>query len=299
MFLIQKKFLLAMSLLASPLLMAESVIVTDGDLEISDEELQFVVGKWTPQMREVALMDPGDRLELINMVVVNKRVANEAEVYVKDNPDLYWEYMQGKEAYQRNFLLQTFSNSIVTPDFTELAQEQYTVLKDKYASIPERRTSSHILFASPPGQPRDDVLAEAATVLAGLRAGEDFYQMVSQHSDEPGASERKGKFDRWLAIGEEGVAAPYVQGVFTIEAEGEYAELVETQFGVHIIRLDGIQEKSYKTFEDVRPVIEKELEADYRKLAMKDFISQFQMSEGVIIDNEAVDAILKPYSEKE
>ncbi|KAA1194527.1 hypothetical protein F0M18_03625 [Pseudohalioglobus sediminis] len=277
----------------------EQVVVKDGNTTLTFEEFADTVTRWTPQMREAAIADEGDRLELINLALANKKLAEEADDYIAENPQFKMEYLNGLRAYQRDFMLRKVSASIEMPDFAELAEEQYTVKKDKYALIPERRISSHILFSSPPGVPRDNLMVEAQEVLDQLRAGANFREMVNLHSDEPGAAQKGGKFNRWIRFGEQGVSPRYSEGLFSIENVGEYSELVNSEFGIHIIRLDGIQEKSYKSFEEVKGNMIKELEDEYRRLAMKDFVAQFQMSEGTVIDNEAIQAILEPYTAQE
>lgn len=280
----------------SPLIAAQDAVITDGDVSLSYDELAFFVGRWTPQMQEVAVTDEGDRLELLNMVLANKKLALEAEKLTAEKPELHWTYMAGMRAYQRDFVLRHYAENIEFPDFSELAHEQYVSKKDKYALVPERRMSSHILFSAPPGFPRDDILVEAQGVLDELRAGADFVEMVKLHSDEPNAAAKEGKFNLWMQFGEQSVSPPYSEGVFEIGNVGEYSELVQTQFGVHIIRLDGIQEKSYKPYDEVKGKILAELETEYRGLAMKDFVSKFQISEDAVIDGEAVEKILAPYN---
>lgn len=272
---------------------AQDIVVKDGEVTLSKEELAYYMSRWTKQMKESAIQDEGDRLELLNLVLTNKRLAMEADRYAAQNPEFYWNYVAQVEAFRRDLMLRDVRSKLELPDFTALAQEQYTLNRDKYALIPERRISSHILFSSPPGRDRTGVLAEAQAVLDELRAGADFVEMVELHSGEPGAAERAGKFDRWLTFGEIGVAPPYTEGLFEIAEVGQYSELVQTQFGVHIIRLDGIQEKSYRGFDEVKDVIVTELANEYRQLALKDFVAQFQMTEDVIIDAEAVDELLQ------
>ena len=180
---------------------------------------------------------------------------------------------------------------------TALAEERYETQKDKYALVKERRISSQILIKSPPGVPREPALAEANEVLKQLRAGADFQEMVKEHSDEPGAVQKKGKFDRWVTYGQVGVEPRYTEGLFSIAKVGEYSEPVQSQFGVHIIRLDGIKPKFYQPFEKVKDKIEQDLANEYVRLAMKDYITRFNMGKDAVVDDEAVKAILKPYAE--
>jgi hypothetical protein len=277
----------------------EALVLEDGGVSISYDELAYLVAGWTPQMRESAIQDPGDRLELINLALANKRVAMQAEKMVDEHPELYWKYVTGLWGYQRNFVLAQQRELIEVPDFTELAREEYRVNKEKIAVNPEKRLSSHILFAAPPGIPRDDILVEAQAVLDEIRNGASFEEMVEQHSDEPNAAAKKGLFNYWMTYGDGKVSPPYSEALFKIEKVGEYSELTQTQFGVHIIRLDGIEEKTYKPFEEVAPQLIEAHEREYRSLAMKDFLAQFHISEDAVIDLDAVEKILAPYTAAE
>ncbi len=277
---------------------AQQVVVEDEGVKLSAEELAHHVSKWSPQMREAALDDDGDRLELVNMVMMNKKLAAAADPIVAQSPELAMEYLEGLEAYKRNFILRNYRDTIKLPDFTKLAKERYETEKDKYALVPEHRISSQILIKSPPGIPRDDALAEAADVLEQLRAGADFLEMVKEHSDEPGAVEKEGKFNRWVKYGEIGVAPRYSEGLFTIGKVGEFAEPVQTQFGVHIIRLDGIREQYYKTFEEVEPAIVKDLADEYVRLSLKDYVTKYNLTDEAVIDDAAVLEVLAPYAKQ-
>lgn len=289
----------AVLIFSSALAIGQTIVVRDGDVTLTQEELAFRVAGWTEQMRNSAIADTGDRLELINLVLANKKAALAGAELVAADPQLRQELQATIERYQRDILLKHHRDTIEYPDFTLLAREQYQLNKRKYALIPERRLSAHILFASPVGQPRDGVLAEAAEVLERLRAGADFEEMVAEYSDEPGAVEKAGKIDRWMKLGESGITPPYTEGLFKIAEVGGYSDLVQSQFGVHIIRLDGIQEEGYKPFEEVASEIEERLRAEYTGLEMKAFVARFQMSEDVEIDASAVEEILAPYKKPE
>lgn len=275
----------------------DAVVVKDDDTVLTYDEMAYAVTRWTPQMREAAIRDEGDRLELINLVLANRKVADYAQDYVAERPELQQEFDYALSTFKRNYVIQKVESELEMPDFTALAQERYATLKDQIAVNPEQRISSHILFAAPPGMPRDEVTVRAQEVLDQLRAGADFEEMVAKYSQEPGAAEKKGKFDRWVSYGEIGVSPRYSQGLFSIDKVGEYSEIVNSEFGLHIIRLDGIQEQTYKPFEEVRGQIEKELADEYRRLALKDFVAQFNMGEDVIIDAAAMEAILAPYQQ--
>ncbi|MBA6414277.1 peptidylprolyl isomerase [Parahaliea sp. F7430] len=276
--------------------LASIEVVRDQGTAITAAELDYLVSKWTRQMRDSAQRDKGDRLELLNMSLSNKKLSKEAD---KINPEkdgeLYWDYMVRLQTLKRNFVLEKFVAQLNIPEMDQLAKERYTTQKEKYAKIPETRISSHILFSSPPGLPRDGVLSKAAEVLDQLRSGASFEELVVEYSEDPGSKNKGGKFDRWVSLGQPGVSPPYTGGLFEIKEIGGYSDLVQTEFGVHIIRLDGIKEEGFKPFEDVREGIIAELENEYKKLAIKDYISTFQITDEAYINEPELEKILNKY----
>lgn len=99
--------------------------------------------------------------------------------------------------------------------------------------------ASHILF-----EPDDKATAE--TVLAEVKAGGDFAALAKEHSKDP-ASAAKGGDLGWPTT-------PYVpefQAAADTLAAGQVSELVETQFGWHIIKVIEKREARQKTLEEV------------------------------------------------
>jgi len=270
------------------------VVVQDGDVSLSYDEFAYIVSQMTPEMKQAAATDRGDRLEMVNMVLSIKKLAAEADKIPPGSED-YWRLSTRLMNEKRKFTLEAYEKNLQIPDMSALAAERYQTHKEDYALVPERRTSSHILFACPPGKcSREDAKVKAQKVLDELRAGADFGEMVQAHSGDPGTKTKEGKFDRWMAKGETGVAGPYSEGLFTIEGVGDYSELVNTQFGVHIIRLDGIQEQHFLPYEEVKEKIVAELRTEYRRTSIKDYTSKYNMTENVVIDDAAVEKIFTP-----
>ncbi|QIB66324.1 peptidylprolyl isomerase [Kineobactrum salinum] len=248
-------------------------------------------------MRESAATDHGDRLELINIALMNKKLAAAAEALTEEeDPEAYWRLHFQLQSVKRNFMVDRYAKSIEIPDMSELAQERYHTEKDKYAKVPEHRLTSHILFMCQPGKcDREPVRTKARKVLQQLQDGADFEEMVEQHSEDPGSKEKGGLYDKWFSLGGKGVEPRYTGGAFEIEEVGQYSDLVETQFGVHLIRLDGIREEHYLPYEEVKDSIISHLRAEYRKLAMKEYEAQLMISDDAYIDGPAMDEILEPY----
>jgi peptidyl-prolyl cis-trans isomerase C len=290
-------FLTGLLLSASQSLMAQ-VVIEDQGVSLTQGELEYIVTNgWNNQMIQSAVNNEDDRLELLNNILIMKKIAQEAD-NISPDTEAYWRLSTTLMKAKRKAVLTAYMASLEVPDMSALAAERYEAQKEDYARVREHRTSSHILFAGVPGSSREDIEVEAQAVLDELRAGANFEEMVLAHSDDPGTKAKKGKFNKWMKQGDVGVAGPYSLGLFQIGQEGEYSELVNTKFGIHIIRLDGVREAYFKPYEEVKENIIADLEAEYRTLSFKDYNGGFNMTEDVYINGAAIDEILAPYAAK-
>ena len=107
------------------------------------------------------------------------------------------------------------------------------------ASEPTEISARHLLVSykdalrAAPGIGRSKAEARARAEEAQKRAaaGEDFVALVKQYSDEPGAADRGGdlgKFDR------QSMVPAFANAAFALKV-GEVSQVVETQFGFHVI----------------------------------------------------------------
>jgi hypothetical protein len=276
---------------------AAPYVIEDGGVGLTREELQYLVKLWSPDMTQAAIKDPGDRIELLNMALASKKLAAlAATIPASDNPEAYWKQVFSVRTIQARYAVNHFVDGIEVPDMTALAAERYQTEKDKYALVPEERYSSHILLLCEPGVcNRDTRRVEAQKILDELKAGADFRELAGKYSEDPGSKDEGGQFDAWLTMGTPNVAPQYLGGLFEIAEVGGYSGIVDTRFGLHIIRLDDMRPAHHKPYEEVKDAIIGSLRTEYIKLAAKQYDAGFRLTDKAVIDNAAVEEILAPY----
>lgn len=280
--------------------LAQTVIEDEG-VGMSMEELEVLVKHWTPDMQQAAANDPGDRIELLNLALANKKLAEAGrKVTPEEDPERYWKNRIVVNNLERKLFVDSYMADLEIPDMSALALERYKAAPAKYALLPEARKSSHILIQCPgAGCEREAQEKLAKQVLAELEAGASFESLAAKYSDDPGSKDKGGRFDRWLERSGKNVDPYYLQGVFAIEKVGDHSDLVQSQFGFHIIRLDEVRAESYRPFSEVEPAITEELTVEYKKLAAKEFDARYRITDKAFIDQAAMDKLFAPYKNPE
>ncbi|HKW37725.1 MAG TPA: SurA N-terminal domain-containing protein [Burkholderiales bacterium] len=135
------------------------------------------------------------------------------------------------------------------------ARKYYEANLSKYGE-PEQRRASHILISVKSGASDEDkrkARERAQKVLAELRASPGrFAELARKESGDPGSAAQGGDlgyFSRGMMV------RPFEEAAFHLKP-GQISDLVESDFGFHIIKVTGIKPGKMKSFEQVRPEIE-------------------------------------------
>ena len=170
------------------------------------------------------------------------------------------EFMSREQADIEYLVLdaQTVSNSLQVSQ-AEL-KSYYEQNAQRMAGKQERR-ASHILINAPkdaPAAQREAAKAKASELLVQARkAPERFAELARKNSQDSGSAKDGGDLD-YFSRG--AMVKPFEDAVFALE-KGQVSDLVETDFGYHIIRLTDIRSPKVRSFEEMKD----ELTAEIKK----------------------------------
>ncbi len=135
---------------------------------------------------------------------------------------------------------------------------------------PEERRASHILLTFEAGASqadKDKVKAKAQSVLEQVRKNPaGFADIAKTESQDPGSASRGGDLD---FFGRGAMVKPFEEAVFAMK-KGDISDLVESEFGYHIIQLTDVRAPKTKSFEELRA----SLEADLKKQQAQKLFSE-------------------------
>jgi len=202
-----------------------------------------------------------------DQIVVNQEQISE---YFDNNKS---NFIEGRKV-QVDFVELSFDNieQQIEPD-NETLQKLYIENEALYTN-PEQRRAQHILL---------EEVSNASAILKEIRQGGDFSELARIHSKDITSSEEGGDlglFERELMVLE------FDAAVFGMNV-GDISDVVKTDYGYHIIKLNEIQPSTLQTFEEV----EEQLLALHKKNTNQNALYELQEELSNLAYEESIDVV--------
>jgi peptidyl-prolyl cis-trans isomerase D len=153
--------------------------------------------------------------------------------------------------------LDALAGQVHTDDAEIRAQYESSV---KLYTKPEERDAAHILIAVKPdadAAAKAAAKAKAADVMAKATANPaKFGELAKQFSQDPGSAAQGGDLG---SFGRGNMVKPFDDAVFAMKV-GDIVGPVETDFGYHVIKLNGISPEAVRPFDEVKAQIAGDLQ---------------------------------------
>jgi peptidyl-prolyl cis-trans isomerase C len=207
------------------------------------------------------------------------------EQYKKMIEDQGIDFAAWKDYYIRYMTCTKFLESKVgaTVQVTEEeAQKYYDENPDDF-KMPEQVRASHILISTratdpnaDPNQVKAQAREKAEKLLKQVKEGADFATVAKENSVCPSAAQG-GELP---PFGRGQMVPPFEEAAFTLKV-GEISELVETQFGYHIIKVAEHQDPNTVTFATAKDRIMERLKNEKMQDAFGSYIEALQQKAAI------------------
>ena len=179
----------------------------------------------------------------------------ELDAYYQANQKLF----QAPESASIEYVVLDLDSVKKTVALSEDEVKSYYEQNAARLSGKEERRASHILINAPKEMaPADRAKAKekAEALLAQVRKAPDsFADVARKNSQDPGSAASGGDLD---FFGRGAMVKPFEDAAFSMK-KGDISDLVESDFGYHIIKLVDIKAPKQKSFEELKPTIEADL----------------------------------------
>ena len=180
------------------------------------------------------------------------------------------------------------SNALSDEQALAMARTMYRAKPERF-QVGEQVQVRHILVRGKEADKRE----QAEKLLEQLKAGADFSKLAEESSEDPSSAKRGGD----LGFFKRGRMVPeFEEAAFALKNKGDLSAVVETQFGYHIIQLEGRKSPHIQPFDEVREPLIKEVRATVVSDARVKNAEEIKATGKP--DNEAIAAYAAKYAEE-
>ncbi len=216
-----------------------------GGITVSDQEVRDAYRQQGTKIKfDYAVINAEDLRKQINPTDA------ELQAFFKQNAARYKDAVPETRKLAYFALKPTDVPGGVSP-VTDQQVQQYYQQHQKDFQVPEEVKVRHILIKVPTGaDAKTDAAAKqkAEDLLKQIKAGGDFDALAKANSDDPGSKDQGGE----LGMIQRGVTVPaFEQAAFALQP-GQISDVVKTQFGYHILKVEEKQTAHLKPLEEVK-----------------------------------------------
>ncbi len=248
------------------------VLVTmEGD-KITLDEFNKALDKIPMNMKMAVATETGKKSYLDNLIM-KRLLLKEAK---KEKIDSDKDFLEKLEDIKDQLLMESLLKKKLTMDgklTDEDLKKYYEEHKEEFKKDGEIATR-HILVKTE---------EEAKQVQAKLQKGEDFADLAKRFSIDPNAKASGGD----IGYHPKGTLLPeYEAAAFKLKKVGQVTGIVKTQFGYHIIKLEGTKPPTYVSFEEVKDFIKQKIGQEKQKELFDKYVAELKKSAKITINDQ-------------
>jgi peptidyl-prolyl cis-trans isomerase D len=169
-------------------------------------------------------------------------------------------------------------------EVSEDEAEQYYEQNIQDFRTQEERRASHILIEF--GDDQQKAEQQAEDILAKINNGEDFAELAETFSSDTFSAENGGDLD-WFNMGMMDTA--FEDAAFALQNVGDVSDVVESEFGFHIIKLTDVKPEETSPFADVKEDVIAKLKAE--RAEEEFYAKQLRMAEVAFETPDTLDEV--------
>lgn len=260
------------------------VLATIDKDQITMDEFNKELDKIPMNMKMAVATESGKKSFLDNLII-KKLLLRES---IKDKTEDSKEFQTRLLDIKTQLLIESLLKKKIASD-SQLsdveAKKYYDENKDKFKKEREINTR-HILLKTE---------EEAKQIKEKLQNGEDFIELAKKFSIDPNAKTTGGE----IGFQPKGSILPeYEEAAFKLNRIGQVSGIVKSQYGYHIIRLEGTKPPTFVAFDEVKDFIKQQMAQEKQKELVQKYIEDLKKSAKITINENLLKEEKPAASEK-
>ncbi|MGE5238955.1 MAG: peptidylprolyl isomerase [Chloroflexota bacterium] len=261
----------------------DPVLAQVGDWKITKSDFERLMSYY-PEAKKYLEGQPQNQETFLKRIVQTYVISQVAR---KDGFDKKPEIKEQLDLNIDNYLATQFLKTEIVDKIvvTEEEMSSYYKAHQEEFTAPEQVKASHILIrvdATTSEDTRNKAKEKASEILARIKKGEDFGTLASEFSEDPGSKAKGGDlgfFSRGMMV------KPFEDAAFSLKP-GEVSDMVETQFGYHIIKVSERKDAEVQPYESVKEAVKLKVTDELRKTRLIEYIDKAMKDSGVQLHPE-------------
>ena len=263
----------------------ETVLASNARTKVTYEDLLAEVARIPEENRLEFMLSPQRLATVVENILINKIMSSEAQQSgLQNQPKIAAEIRNQTEKVLSKYRREQLEGTAPKIDLTPLAREMF-LTRAKNLERPALYSSWHTLIKIKDRTPTA-ALERAKIVKAKADAGEPLDAIAKEYSNDESTTVNFG-FIRPTPLS-------YLDTRFANALEklkpGESA-IVETDYGVHVVRLIKMEPRFIPTFDDVKTEMLAEAEKTYRQRVVENYLKKIRTDPTMKIHTEALDQV--------
>ncbi len=263
----------------------DAVLMSNARAKVTYEDLVAELARIPEDSRLEFLLSPQRLATVVENILIGKIMSAEAQQSgLQKKPNVAAEIRNQTDKVLTKYRREEIEANAPKIDLVPLAREIY-LTRLKNFEKPAVYTSWHTLIKTK-DRTRDAALELAKVVKAKVDAGEPLEAIAKQYSDDESIT-INGGFIRPTPLS-------YLDRGFANALEklkvGESA-IVETDYGVHVVRLLKLVPRNRPTFEDMKPDLLDEADKTYKQRVVETYVSNIRTDPTMKLNVENLDQV--------
>ena len=277
---------------AVPVVHAADVVtlVHDGQTAVTAVDVEADVQMRLPvEVRSQALASKQTAGQIAQNLFVRRALGKQALIDGLDKDPVVAAALQvARDKVLSDELLNRAASKAGTSEAAMLKQARaiYQAKPERF-KVGEQVKARHILISGTTPESR----AKAEELLAQARKGADFAKLAEENSADKGSAARGGD----LGFFTQGRMVPeFDKAVFALQKKGDLSDVVQTQFGYHVIQLEERRAPSVRPFDEVKDELLREVRTESANDARMALVNKAQ--EKMVADDKALDTFVERHA---